>query len=162
MQLLPRNSNRLTPLRQAASITCVSILRFSSRKFAGRLRLASMPPTVAAASTTTSGFCSCIQFRTAPSSSRFSSFLFGVRISPPWSLSPYPLRLECPNDGTTGHSSGTGYKHTIAWLDQAHCQYSLLPWSYYLEAFLFQIGLFFRAPLGRVRSSLSPYLPGSY
>jgi hypothetical protein len=35
MQLLPRNSSRRTPLRQAVSITCVWILRFSSRKSAG-------------------------------------------------------------------------------------------------------------------------------
>ena len=68
MQLLPRNSSRRVPACQDASITLVWILRFCSRKSEGLLRLASMPPTVAAASTTTSGLFAFIHV--------FTSWLF--------------------------------------------------------------------------------------
>ena len=88
MQLLPRNSNRLAPARQAASMTWVSIRRLSSRKSAGRLRLASMPPTVAAASTTTSGLLLAHPVA-------HSSIIEQVEFLPAWGEQLSALELDC-------------------------------------------------------------------
>jgi len=61
----PRNRSFLTPVFRAASITFVSMTRFWYKNSAGRVELAQIPPTFAAATKTASIFRSAIQSFTA-------------------------------------------------------------------------------------------------
>ncbi len=73
MQLDPRNSNRSTPARCAEDITFTWMRRLSARKSAGAVAFAMMPPTFAAARTTTSGLASAKNPSTAIGSRRSTS-----------------------------------------------------------------------------------------
>ena len=73
MQLEPRNRNRCTPDATALSRRLTWIRRLSEKKSAGRLALAAMPPTRAAASITTSGRVSAKNDAVARWSRRSSS-----------------------------------------------------------------------------------------
>src|SRR5579863_9898398 len=73
MQLEPRNRSLRAPCRHAASMTLVWICRLSRRNCAGWLRLASIPPTRAAARYTCSGRCSAKNCSTAGADCRSSS-----------------------------------------------------------------------------------------
>ena len=55
MQLLPKNKSLFALFRQAASITFVCIFKFSSKKVAGLMEFAWIPPTFAAARITMLG-----------------------------------------------------------------------------------------------------------
>src|ERR1035441_4430491 len=81
MQDEPRNNSFLTPVRHAAWITLVSITRFSYKNSAGRVEFARMPPTVAAATKTTSSFLSPIHVSTSAWRNRSSSLRAAVTIS---------------------------------------------------------------------------------
>src|SRR5690554_4368774 len=73
MQLEPRNSSFATPARRAASITFAAIARLSYKNSPGRVALARMPPTRAAASTTASGRAASSHASTAACRRRSSS-----------------------------------------------------------------------------------------
>ena len=79
MQLLPRNKSLFTLFLQASSITLVWIFKFSSKKVAGLSELAWIPPTLAAANTTTSGLFALNHSLTKLLSDRSRLFLFGWR-----------------------------------------------------------------------------------
>src|ERR1700730_5263628 len=73
MQDEPRNTSFATPVRRDASITLLAIARLSYRKSPGRMSLAWMPPTRAAASSTASGRCRSNQRSTGAWSRRSTS-----------------------------------------------------------------------------------------
>src|SRR5688572_3794665 len=101
MQLLPRNCSRFTPERNAASMTLVWMRMLDRMKSAGYVSFATIPPTLAAAIKTYSGFASAKNARTALPSSRSSSArVRSSRFSnPPRSsvrTSADPTRPRCP------------------------------------------------------------------
>src|ERR1700681_4217428 len=101
MQLEPRKRKRSTPVATALSNRLAWIRKLSEMKSAGRLELAAIPPTRAAADITTSGLVSWKNAAVARASRRSSSSeLRPIRFSKPWSVkwrhSADPTNPRCP------------------------------------------------------------------